>query len=485
MIGPLLRPGPVTALACAVMLNTVPMRVAAQQEPPAPAGPIAIIGSSVITDTEIDRIAAGRPRAYADLPPDERRERIIDAVVAEYVVDYFYGRDTSQLSPAVLDALNDARRQVLLQFYAQSTFTPPKVTEADVGEFIARNPALFADRYSFSFAVVTLSGGTAPARQVLQDRVQALAAQPEGQIAALDDLVAGEQADGVIATVNTVWQPSEALDDDLRSRLEAMVQGGRRIDIAAEPDAASILLLHSAVPIAADPALLRDKIEQRLIAEAFGVHREELVRRMAQTVLDPSAARAANQAPGTDLTVALPSRGEVVWSSRPAVPRKVRLAALFSAGLSGTLAGYLLWAWLRLVLAQYPLLVNSHPIVPFLRKRSTGIGVTALGAPALLGSAGAIVPIALQTLGWTATGLALGGSVAIGVAMAVVWHVWSLRAFNQAVQQEDDKYDSIRAARQILFRKRKSVQILVGAVAFAGLYALSLGVFLDAPVGPS
>ncbi len=90
-IGPLLRSGPVTAIACAVLLGTVPLRVAAQVEPPAPAGPVAIIGSSIITDTEIDRIAAGRPRAYADLPPDARRARIIDEVVAEYVIDYTNG----------------------------------------------------------------------------------------------------------------------------------------------------------------------------------------------------------------------------------------------------------------------------------------------------------------------------------------------------------------------------------------------------------
>jgi hypothetical protein len=38
---------------------------------------IAIIGSSVISEEEVERIAAGRPRAYADLSVDERRAQII------------------------------------------------------------------------------------------------------------------------------------------------------------------------------------------------------------------------------------------------------------------------------------------------------------------------------------------------------------------------------------------------------------------------
>ena len=70
MIGALPRFGHVAAIACAVGLGIVPMQASAQVEPPALSGPIAIIGSSVILDTEIDKIAAGRPGACADLPAD-------------------------------------------------------------------------------------------------------------------------------------------------------------------------------------------------------------------------------------------------------------------------------------------------------------------------------------------------------------------------------------------------------------------------------
>ena len=484
MIGVLLRFGGVSAIAYAVVLGLVPVQAFAQAEPTAPSATIAIIGSSVILDTEIDKIAAGRPSAYADLAAEDRRERIIDAVVAEYVIDYFYGRDLTQLSPLVLDALNDARRQVLLQFYAQSKFVPPEVTETDIADFIARNPALFAGRYSYSFAVVTLSGGTEQARQALQDRVQDIAGLPTGRIAALDGLVAEAQTGGVIASVSTLWQPSEALPEDVLSRLDAMVLDGSRIHITAEPEAVSILLLNSAVPIPANPALLRDRIEQRLVADAFEVHREDLVRRVAQTVLDPSAARTENQAPGADLTVDLPPRGEVVWSSRPAVPPTLQLAALFCAGLFGTLAGYLLSTWLRLVFAQYPHVLARDPVVPFLKTRRTAVWVTALTALGLLGSAGAVGPVAVQAVGRDATIWALAGSLMTAIALAAIWHVQRLRAFNDAVAEEvRSDYGSITAARAMLMQKRNSARLLAVAAALVILYSMSLGLLLDGPTG--
>ena len=66
--GAIQRFGGVSAIAYAVVLGIVPVQASAQAEPPS--APIAIIGSSVILDTEIDKIAAARPGACADLPPD-------------------------------------------------------------------------------------------------------------------------------------------------------------------------------------------------------------------------------------------------------------------------------------------------------------------------------------------------------------------------------------------------------------------------------
>jgi len=484
-MGSLLRFGHLAAIACAVVLGAAPTLATAQVDQPASSDPIAIIGSSLIYDTDIDRIAAGRPNAYADLPEDDRRQRIMDSVVAEYVIDYFYGRDTTLLSPTVLDALNDARRQVLLQFYAQSKFTPPKITETDVANFIARNPALFADRRSYSFAVVTLSGGTAQARQALQDRVQDIGGLHTGQIAALDGLVSGAQAGGVTATINTVWQPSEALSNDMLTRLESMIHMHRQIDISQEPDAVSILLLNSAVPIPADPAMLRGKIEQRLIGEAFDAYREKLIHRLALTVLDPQQAAVEEETEGAAPIVAPPPLGSVVWSSRPTLPRTILVSALFSAYVFGSLAGGLLLFWFRMVSEQYPKLVNWSEFVTPLRRRSTGIIVTSIAAFSLLGSAGLAMTKAIQTLGAITAGLTLGGGLATSLGLGAIWYFWNLRALQRAVEREKHKYDDIAAARYWVPLKRSSANPLVAAFGLAVLYVMSLALFLDGPMGPS
>lgn len=477
------RPNPFAGIALAFFaLIFCTFSVSAQDIQQPSSDPIAIIGSSVISEEEVERIAAGRPRAYADLSGDERRARIIDTLVAEYMIDYYYGRDTQLLSPSVLDALNDARRQVLLQFFAQSQFIPPEITDADVADFVTRNPELFGDRRSYNFAIVTLSGGTVEARQAAQTQLQDMLEEQELDIAALDHMVSGLQGDGVVAGLNTVWQTSEALGDDVLSRLDAMVQDNRRIDINEQPDATSVLLLNSVVAIPTDPAMLQGRIEQRLIAEAFNVHREDLIRRTAQTVLNPPEAAVEAQTEGAVPTVAPPPRGSVVWSSRPTLSRPVRLAALFGVGVFGVLSGGFLWLWLRKLWNQYPQILRTNLFVPTLSKRSTGGIVAATGTLGLLGSAGFAVPIALQTLGRTTTGLTLGSSIATALVMAVIWHLWRLRALDRAVEEDGDKYDDAETARRILALKGNAFNLLAAAFGFAVLYGISLALLLDGPL---
>ena len=473
----------VAGLFLAALFVASPVRVSAQENAvETSVAPVAIIGSSVISEEEVERIAAGRPRAYADLPADERRARITDTLVAEYVIDYYYGRDTQKLSPQVLDALNDARRQVLLQFFAQSQFTPPEITDAEVADFAARNPELFGDRRSYNFAIVTLSGGTVEARQAAQTRLQDMLEEQEIDIAALDEMVSGLQGDGVAAGLNTVWQTSEALGDDVLSRLDAMVRDNRLIDIIQQPDAASVLLLNSAVPIPADPAMLRSQIEQRLIAEAFDVHREDLIRRTAQTVLNPPEAAVEAETEGDALAVAPPPRGSVVWSSRPTLPRSVRLAALFGLGVFGVLSGSFLWLWLRKLWNQYPLLLRKSLLVPTLRKRSTGGIVAVTGAAGLLGGAGVATLMSIRSFGVTTTSLTLAGSIVAALALAGIMHMLSLRAVNRAVEEEGDKYADANRARRMLALKGNPLGLLAAAFGCAVLYGISLVLLLDGPL---
>lgn len=465
--------------ACMIILFAGPMRGAAQDGSQLSSEPIAIIGTSVILESEVERTSTGRPRAYAELPADERRARIINMLLAEYVIDYFYGRDTTQVSSTVLEAVNDARRQVLLQFYAKSQFTPPAITDEDVEAFTLRNADLFGGRRSYNFAIVTLTGGTAEAREALQVRFS----MPEPEIAALEEMVAVPQNSGVATTLNTVWQPSEALGDAVLLRLNEMVRDNLRTHIIQERDSTSILLLNSAVPIPADPAMLRSRIEQRLTAEAFDVHREKLIRRMAMMVLEPSVDSAEDQTEGANMNVTPPPRGSVVWSNRPVLSQNVQLAALFGVGFFGVLAGYFLWLWRAVVSAQYRKIKSHKRTVPFLQKRNTAFAVTAFGALGLLYSLLVVIPIAFQTLGETTTWLLFGTGIAAAVVIANIWSIWRNIVFRVVEKEDQHSHWNNLEAYRFLLRTSNSLRMLAATASFFVLYSTSYTFLMDGLLG--
>ena len=136
------------------------------------------------------------------------------------------------------------------------------------------------------------------------------------------------------------------------------------------------------------------------------------------------------------------------------------------------------------MLAQHRHILASDPAVPFLKKRSTAVGVTVLTALGLLGSAGAVAPIAVQTLGRDTSIWALSGGLMTAAAIAAIWHFLRLRAFNRAVAEEMRMdYESIKTAHAMLLQKRKSVTLVAVAAAFVILYSMSLGLLLDGPPG--
>lgn len=473
-----------------------PLTSLAQEEVQAPSKPVAVIGASIISAAEVDRISAGRPSAYAGLPPEERRARIIDSLVAEYLIDYFYGEGKGQLSPAVLDGLNDARRQVLLQFFVQSQFTPPKIDMADVEAFIEANPQLFSNRRSYHFAVLTFSGGTPEVRAGFEAQVASLVVGPQIAIAALDALVARAPASGVQATLNTAWQPSEALPEDIRARLDLMVRDARQVDILRDDARSTMTILNSAVAMPLAPGLLHKKIEQRLIEGAFSAHREVVIQRMAQSVLSQPLQSTPDKVQGggldghlnrgpADLKVALPAPGSVVWPSRPTVPRNIRQVALFSAGLFGTLATAALLRWFWMVAAQHKLYAWYNTHVPCLRRWRPALCILIMGLSGVTSSAVFSLPVAWRLLGGNDTALLLSVGMSLALSLALIWYIIARVDFGQLVQEESDKHDDIAITRMMLLQKQSPGSFLAAATGFLAIYAASLALLLDSPLGLS
>jgi hypothetical protein len=462
----------------------------ASAQPVDGAGEIAIIGSSVITEDMVDRIAEGRPNAHADLPPEERRDRIRDMLLAEYLIDYYYGRETGRLTQPVLDGLDDARRQVLFQFFAQSQFRPPAITDADVARFAAGNPGLFEERRSYRHVEITIAGGSEAAREAARARVAA-ALEDGATVAALDTLLGEMQGEGLSLGMATAWVPSEVLPDDRRARLLEMAETGRRVDVMREAGRVSVIGLYEAVPIPADPARLRGRIEQRLVAEAFAAHREALVAELAQTALGRSAPAQAPAAPAASgaskavREVGVPPRGSVVWSAQPAVPRNIRLAALFSVALFGALSGLALVHWLRLVLRQGPLERRLRLVVPALRRPGVAVALSVAGLAALLGSLALALPVAVRTLGDTTTLVIASGGVVIALAAAWAWRARARRSLAQALEARLEEHEDETLAHDLTVVNLSSGRDLALALALAVVYGVAMALLLDVPTGLS
>jgi hypothetical protein len=392
------------------------------------------------------------------------------------------------LTQPVLDGLDDARRQVLFQFFAQSQFRPPEITDADVARFAAENPGLFEDRRSYRHAEITIAGGSAEAREAAVAQVEA-ALGAGAPVPELDALLAALQGAGLSLGMATAWVPSEVLPEDRRARLDAMAEAGRRVDVAREPERVSVIGLYEALPIPADPARLRARIEQRLVAEAFAAHRDALIAELAQTVLDRPAGEAAAPAvlvPSEAVReVGMPPRGSVVWSAQPSVPRNIRLAALFAMTVFGALAAVVLWRWMLQAMTQGALARRLRPMVPVLRQRGVAIAVAVFGLLALMISFGALLPVALRTLGDTTTLVICAGGVAIAAGVGLVLRLRERRAFDAALAVRLDEHDDDDKARNLVLLDMPSGRYLVLALALAGLYAGAMALVLDAPPGLS
>lgn len=438
---------------------------------------LATIGSTRITAEEVDRILAGR-NALAGLPEEERRQRTLETLIAEYLIDYFYGQDLGLLSEQVLDSLADARRQVLFQLFAQSRFAPPDIAEADVAAFVAENPQLFADRRAYQFLDLRINGGTPEARAAALARVPGALATGGAPLTALTSLVADLSRDGLNATVNPFWATSEAIPADTLARLSPMAADGRELDQWAAADSARALVLLAADPAPLDPGTLTPQIERRLLQQAFQAHRDEIITLMAKSVLEADAAAAADPR-----VVRAPPRGTVVWSPNPVLPREVRLAGFFGGALMALLAAYGLVTWIALVYRQLPMLQKHELVVPTFRRAGPATTMTVILVLLTLPAAGLAGWVAGSTYGVRTTLVLLAGAAVLALALALVWHSRT-RRFRAAAQLEaNETYSDPQMAYERGVLEEGSGWRLVATLALFFCAAIGLAVLLDLPFG--
>ena len=441
---------------------------------------LAVVGSSRITAGEVDRILAGRRDFLRDLPLEDRRARMLDTLVAEYLVDYFYGRDLSRLSPAVLDSLSDARRQVLFQLFAQSEFRPPEISDAEVRAFVDANRDSFGDRASYRYLDLRMNGGSTVARQSALRQVEALDLASDTLLAEVNDLVAALNGAGLATTVNTIWTTSEVIPADTLAILRPMAADGRRLDSSDDGTTTRVIVLLGATPVPVDPTALRPQIEARLMQQAFETHRAALVAQLSQSVLD---ARAAAQSDAPPLAVQPPPQGTVVWSPSPVLPREIRLAGLFATGFLGALAGYAILTWMRMVADQHRRIGHQGYAIPLLKKRGVAMTIGGLLGLGVIAAFGFGVWVSSDVFGERATLVLLAGAAVLAGAVAFVWHSRSARSHAAALEQYSEMYSDPDMAESAATLAQSSIWRLVAAIALVLGFAVALAVLLDMPAG--
>ncbi|MGQ0547065.1 MAG: EpsD family peptidyl-prolyl cis-trans isomerase, partial [Betaproteobacteria bacterium] len=138
--------------------------------------------------------------------------------------------------PAVAEAIDSARRQVLARAWLERLAAPARSTREEVRAFYAENPALFAGRRIYRLRELAVS---APAELV--EPLRAAAAHASG----LDDVAAWLRLRKVrFEVVNTV-QPAEHLPLAVLPEL-ARLKAGEIAVFAAPPGASVVQLLHAA-----------------------------------------------------------------------------------------------------------------------------------------------------------------------------------------------------------------------------------------------
>lgn len=173
----------------------------------------------------------GAEISAAEAPSAQALERIIEReLLVQKALEARLERD-----PAVAEAIDGARRQVLAQAWIERLSAGARSTREEVRAFYAGNPALFAERRIYRLRELAVS---APAELVEVLRAEAARA------ADLEELAAWLRSRNARFSAATLTQPAEQLPLGMLPRLARMKPG--EIALFAAPRGATVVqLLHA------------------------------------------------------------------------------------------------------------------------------------------------------------------------------------------------------------------------------------------------
>lgn len=223
--------------------------------------------------------------------PETARERALELLVAERVLDRWVREEGGSLAGSLREALDETRRRMLFDVVARSSFEAPEPSEEEVAAFAKDNPHLFSNRVVYRFQRLVAAAEDPAVRA----RAEALVAEFSGDApwneADVQRLTEALSNLGAEVRVTNFWTGSEALGLETLARLERVASAEARRDVEAG-EVIDLLVLYDrrAAPVA--PALVAGEIADRLRAVAFQRHRWSVASDLASAALgregDPS-----------------------------------------------------------------------------------------------------------------------------------------------------------------------------------------------------
>jgi EpsD family peptidyl-prolyl cis-trans isomerase len=245
-----------------------------------------------------------------NLPPEQMKaasrqvlERLVDQeLLVQKAIEKKLDRD-----PKAMQAIEAARRDILARGYMESIVAgTAKATPAEIAEFYAKRPELFAQRRIYSLQEMTIAGNSAELLPRLQEQM--------GKARTLSDVAAWLTSQNIPFGGNATTKAAEQLPLELLPRFHQMKDG--QIGVLPSKDGVLMVQLMASRTAPMDQKAATPFIEQFLmnqkkvetsnkeLKQLRELAKIEYLGDFAKTDEAPKAATAAPAAPATAATAA-------------------------------------------------------------------------------------------------------------------------------------------------------------------------------------
>lgn len=223
-----------------------------------------------ITSGELDRAVNARVvGTFGSTDVAQARARVLKELIKERLADELVTDEMITAAPDLSNALDEARRQVLLKYYLFKNVSVASPTLEEIKAYIASNPDLFEARRTYHYTEIIISlpreTGTSALLGKIQDTVRVSNPTPES-LRMLCDWMDGME---ITYGYSKLWQSSEQIAPDLLQILQVLDSSERKVKLEKVDSEYRIVVLHASFADPLDPYRSRLGVAQKLGREAW------------------------------------------------------------------------------------------------------------------------------------------------------------------------------------------------------------------------